>query len=98
MHSSSPPSSWPWRPPTPAPTAPPSSPPLQLDSPQKRALLLSRLFWWVDSAQVLKTRLNARLPSLDSGLGLLLFSGQATGTPQPNGCALIYVQPLRILS
>ena len=44
--------------------------------------LICRLFWWVDSAQVLKTRLNARLPSLDSGLGLLLFSGQATGTPQ----------------
>ena len=43
--------------------------------------LICRGSWWVDSAQVLKTQLNAKLPSRDCGLASLLSSGQATGTP-----------------
>ena len=43
--------------------------------------LICRPFWWVDSAQALKTQLNAKLPSRDCGLASLPSSGQATGTP-----------------
>merc|ERR1719228_2451204 len=80
MHSSSPPSSWPWRLPTPAATAPLSSPPSLPGSLRRRALPYSRAFWWVDSAQLQRTPRCARLAFLDSGLGLLPSSGQATGT------------------
>ena len=43
--------------------------------------LICRPFWWVDSAQLQRTQPCARLTFLDSGLILLLSSGQATGTP-----------------
>merc|ERR1712037_315203 len=63
------------------------------DSPRRKASPLRRRFWWVDSAQALKTQLNAKLPSPDCGLASLLSSGQATGTPLPSGCAAPSVPP-----
>merc|ERR1712037_221691 len=97
-HSSSLPPSRPWRPPTPAATAPLSSPPSLPGSLRRRALPYSRAFWWVDSVQLQRTPPCARLTFLDSGLILLLSSGQATGIPVLTGCAPPSVQPLRTLS
>merc|ERR1712037_775780 len=69
-HSSSPPPSWPWRPPTPAATAPLSSPPSLPGSLRRRALPYSRAFWWEDPALC-----EANLPGFWANIAAILWPG-----------------------